>query len=187
MPILPREPDRFPEDLLEESRLEEQAEGQWWAFYTLARREKELVRRLRGMKIWHYCPLISRRYRSPSGRARSAWVPLFPGYVFVLGTELDRYQALTTRCVCRALEVPDDRQLVYDLRQIKRLIDSGMPLTPEARLEAGDRVRIRSGPLAGLEGVVMHRRARERLLVAVEFLQKGASIEIADFQLEPID
>ncbi len=187
MPILPREPDTFPEDLFEGHRLREQAEGRWWALYTLPRREKELMRRLRGMGIWHYCPLMCRKYQSPAGRARTVWVPLFPSYVFLLGTEMDRYQAMTTQCVSRTLDVPDPEELVHDLRQIRRLIASGLPLTPEARLDPGDRVRIRSGPLMGLEGVVIRRRGQDRLLVAVQFLQKGASVEIADFQLERID
>ncbi|MCS7306072.1 MAG: antitermination protein NusG [Thermoguttaceae bacterium] len=186
MPILPREPDSFPEDLLEEHRLGERADGRWWALYTLPRREKELVRRLRGMGIWHYCPLVCRRYQSPAGRRRTVWIPLFPSYVFLLGSEMERYLALTTQCVSRTLEVPDEAELVHDLRQIWRLIQSGLPLTPEARLEPGDRVRIRSGPLVGLEGVVIRRRGEDRLLVAVQFLQKGASIELADFQVERI-
>ena len=51
----------------------------------------------------------------------------------------------------------------------------------------GDRVRVRRGPLAGVEGTVLTRRGRKRLLVSVDFLQQGASVEIEDFLLEPID
>lgn len=187
MPILPREPDAFPDDVLDDARAAELPDGRWWALYTLPRREKDLVRRLRGLGIWHYCPMVRRRSRSPSGRTRTAWAPLFGGYVFLLGGEAHRYEALTTNCVSRALMVPDGPQLARDLRQVKRLIDSGAPLTPEARIEPGDRVRIRSGSLVGLEGVVVKRRNCERLLVAVEFLQRGASVQIADFQVERID
>ena len=48
------------------------------------------------------------------------------------------------------------------------------------------RVRIRSGPLTGLEGLVIRRRGQDRLLVAVEFLQQGASVQIDDFEVERI-
>ncbi len=187
MPILPREPDVFPEDLLDEARAAERPDARWWALYTLPRREKDLVRRLRSLGVWHYCPLVSRRSRSPQGRTRTAWVPLFGGYVFLLGAEDDRYRAMTTNCVSRCLEVPDGPQLAHDLRQIKRLVESGAPLTPEARIEPGTRVRIRSGSLAGIEGVVVGRRKSERLLVAVRFLQRGASVQLEDFQVEKID
>jgi transcription antitermination factor NusG len=74
--------------------------------------------------------------------------------------------------------------LVDDLRAIKLLVDTERPLSPEARLEPGQPVRVRSGPLAGLEGTVIQRRGTERLLVAVRFLNQGASIELEDVDLE---
>ncbi|NQT12752.1 MAG: antitermination protein NusG, partial [Planctomycetes bacterium] len=55
------------------------------------------------------------------------------------------------------------------------------------RLKPGMRVRVRSGSLENLEGVVIRREGRERLLVAVAFLQQGASVSIEDVQLERID
>jgi transcriptional antiterminator RfaH len=58
------------------------------------------------------------------------------------------------------------------------------PLTAEARLEAGQPVRVRSGPLLGLEGMVVKRRNEQRLVVAVRFLNQGASIELEDIDLE---
>jgi len=187
MPILPREPDIFPEDLLEEHRAVGGPGTTWWALYTMPRREKELVRRLRSMAVPHYCPLIRRRTRSPSGRVRVSYVPLFAGYVFALGDKDQRYGALTTNCVSRCLAVPDGEELAHDLRQIHRLVQSDAPLTAEARIEPGNRVRIRSGSLCGLEGTVIKRRGTERLLVVVTFLQKGASVQLDDFQVERID
>jgi transcriptional antiterminator RfaH len=186
MPILPPEPDMFPEDLLEPGH-PTAGDRRWWALYTLPRREKDLVRRLRRHRIHHYCPLVPKRNRSPSGRVRTSHVPLFAGYVFLAGSEDDRYEAMTTNCVSRCLEVPDPVELVRDLRQIRQLVESGAPLTPEARLQPGMMVRVRSGSLAGFEGTVIKRRGTERLLVAVRFLQKGASVELEDCQVERID
>jgi hypothetical protein len=57
----------------------------------------------------------------------------------------------------------------------------------ESRLAPGRRVRVRHGALAGLEGTVLLRRGRTRLLVAVDFLQQGASVDIEDYCLEAID
>jgi len=187
MPILPAEPDIFPENLLEQDQPEADSEIRWWALYTLPRREKELMRRLRGVSIPHYCPLVKKRTKSPAGRVRTSYVPLFSAYVFFLGDEEHRYQALQTNCISRCMVVVDADRLVADLKNIKRLIDADAPLTPESRIEPGVRVRIRSGALAGLEGTVVKRRGVERLLVAVEFLQQGASVQLEDFQVEPID
>jgi transcriptional antiterminator RfaH len=76
--------------------------------------------------------------------------------------------------------------MTTDLRQIRTLIEAGVPLTTEGRLQAGQRVRVKSGSLLGLEGVILSRRGEDRLLVAVQFLQQGVSIQINDYQLEPI-
>jgi transcriptional antiterminator RfaH len=186
MPILPREADIFPPELLDERAADASGNRQWWAMYTLARREKELMRRLRGLNIAFYAPLVHKRSRSPGGRVRESYVPLFASYVFVFGTPADRQRALTTNCVSRSLAVSDQAQLVRDLRQIRRLIDLDAPLTVEARIEPGRRVRVRSGPMAGLEGTVSKRRGRDWLVVAVEFLGQGASVLLEDFQVEPV-
>lgn len=186
MPILPRESDIFPSELLDDQGPLEAAEGQWWALYTMARREKELMRRLRGLEVAFYSPLVHKRSRSPGGRVRESYVPLFASYVFAFGTEQARQKALTTNCVARCLEVPDPGQLVHDLRQIRHLIELDAPLTVEARIEPGRRVRVRSGPMMGLEGTVAKRRGKDWLVVAVEFLGQGASVMLEDFRVEPL-
>lgn len=190
MPILPAEPDLYPDDLLdlpEQEMPQSLAGSKWWGLYTLPRREKQLMRQLRALGVPFYAPVISRRTRSPQGRVRTSHVPLFASYVFLYGTEESRTQALTTNCVSRCLPVADTERLTRDLKQIHRLIAAEAALTPEARLEPGMRVRVKSGSLAGLEGVVVERRGEERLLVAVEFLQQGVSVQLDDFLVERTD
>ena len=187
MPILPSEPDIYPADLLDEAAVPAPTTDPWWAVYTLARREKDFMRRLRKLEIPFYSPLVRKKQRSAGGRVRVSQVPLFTGYVFFRGDQDRRYQALTTNCISQCLPVPNPEELVRDLKNLRRLIGSDRPLTGEIRLEAGAKVRIRSGPLLGLEGTVLKRHGQERLLVAVGFLQQGASIQIEDFEVERID
>jgi transcription antitermination factor NusG len=186
MPILPGEPDIYPPQLLEQVLDASSGDAEWWAMYTLARREKELMRRLRALEIPFYSPLVHKRARSPGGRVRESYVPLFASYVFVYGNQQQRHQALSTNCISRTLIVPDAGRLVHDLQQIRRLIELDAPLTMEARIEPGRRVRVRSGSMAGLEGTVTKRRGKDWLVVAVEFLQQGASVLLEDFQVEPL-
>ena len=187
MPILPAEPDVFPDDLLDVEPPPDGAVAQWWALYTLPRREKELMRRLRSAEIAHYSPLVKRRSRTPGGRVVTSHMPLFPSYVFLRGDAGARYTAVSSGCVSRCLDVDDGAQLFHDLRQIRLLIQNGTPMTPESRLVPGTRVRIRSGSLAGTEGTILKRHGVDRLLVVVHFLQRGVSIQIEDFQVEKID
>ncbi len=186
MPILACEEDLFPNDLLESERLGKERDHRWWALYTRSRREKQLMRKLRAMRTAFYGPLLPNRFCSTGGRIRTSHIPLFSNYVFMYGDDTSRYKAMTTTCVSRCLEVAEEGKLVYELRQLRRLIQSGVPLTMESGLQAGARVRIRSGVLEGQEGVVVNRRGKTRLVVSVDFLQRGASVLIEDFDVERI-
>lgn len=187
MPILTREKDIYPDDLLDKPKLGLESGLHWWALYTLSRREKQLMRQLPALNVAFYTPVVSRRNRAPSGRIRTTHVPLFPGYVFMYGNEEHRYAAMTTNCISRCLPVADGAKLTGDLRQIRQLIDTGAALTPEARLEPGMPVRVRSGSLVGLKGLVIKRQNETRLLVAVDFLKQGASVLLEDCQLERLE
>ena len=187
MPILTREPDCFPHDLLDAADLPVgDADRGWWLVYTRARREKDLSRRLAAVGVPCYCPTVGRRTRSASGRIREAYVPLFPGYVFLLASEEERYVALSTNCVSSACRIPDPDRCVGELRSIRRLLASGVPVTPEARIESGTRVRVVNGPLRGQEGVVIERLGRRRLLVTVQMLRQGASADVDECDVERI-
>ena len=186
MPILSQETDLHPNDLFARENLGLETDISWWAIYTLSRREKQLMRHLVGLNIPFYCPIIPKRYRSPAGRIRTSYSPLFSNYVFLYGDEHQRYEAMTTNCVARHTRVVDGAELTRDLHQIYQLIQAGVPLTPESQLMPGDHIRVRSGPFRGYEGYVLRRQGQRRLLVAVNFLQQGASFTLEDCELEPI-
>jgi transcriptional antiterminator RfaH len=184
MPILAAETSLFPDNLLDDF-VQPDAERRWWAIYTKSRQEKSLARQLLGLEIPFYLPLIP-RVSQIGGRRVKSLSPLFGGYLFLYGTEEERVQALATNRVAQAWAASQLDEMTTDLRQIRTLIEAGVPLTTEGRLQAGQRVRVKSGSLLGLEGVILSRRGEDRLLVAVQFLQQGVSIQINDYQLEPI-
>ncbi len=183
MPILRRETDLFPDDLLSS---ELASKSPWWAMYTLAKHEKKLMRQLVELKLPFYAPVIERRYRSPNGRLRKSYEPLFGNYVFVCGEEEVRYRAVCTGSISRCIPISRTDELVADLLQIKSLISEEAPLTPESRLEPGQRVRIRNGVFAGYEGVIVRREREVRLQVYVRFMEQGVSVQLDDCQADPI-
>ncbi len=197
MPILAKEVSLFPESLLAESvdgpygnELDDNelydSGHRWWALHTRPRQEKSLARELVRFDTAFYLPLV-RNKRIVRGRSVRSFIPLFGGYVFMYGNDDQRVKSLTTNRVVRAIEVADGARLRADLRQVQRLIEAGAPLTVEARLKPGHRVRIKQGSMMGLEGTVLARRRRTRLVVAVAFLQRGVSVEVEDCTLEPLD
>jgi transcription antitermination factor NusG len=185
MPILEPEPALHPQFLLDgiDCGLSVRC---WWVLQTRARQEKAAARDLLRFGIPYYLPLVKKRLVC-RGRRFVSHIPLFPGYVFMFASEEERGGSLKCNRISRTLTVFDPELLVADLRQVHRLIASEAPLTVESRLAPGDRVRVRCGELEGIEGTVLRRHGQTRLLVSVNFLQKGASLEIEDFLLEPID
>jgi transcription antitermination factor NusG len=186
MPILKKEIEIYPNDLLETRFWQNDPNRRWWCVYTVSRREKDLMRRLAAHEIPFYGPLIPKRYRSPQGRMRTSYIPLFPNYVFLFADSQERGLAMATNCISRCQPVADADELAGDLDRIRRIVETNVPLTPEARLKRGNRARIRSGPFAGYEGIVIRREGKTRFSLSVRFLEKGVSIEIDEALLESL-
>lgn len=192
MPILQPEPHRYPEQVLSlagdgpsEMADADQPSRRWWAFCTKARQEKAVARELLQREIPFYLPL-HRKENLIRGKRVPSQIPLFSGYIFTWVDESERSQVYSTNRVWRAIPVDDQQRLTQDLRGVQLSIESDQPLSVESRIQAGERVRVKSGPMAGVEGIVLERRGRVRLLIKVHFLQQGVSLEIDDLLVEPI-
>jgi transcriptional antiterminator RfaH len=185
MPLLPLEPCLFPGNLFDKAAFFLSASQRWWVLHTRPRAEKALARHLLGRGLSFFLPVYQRQWRS-RGRRQSSYLPLFPGYVFLWGDDEARIAALTTNLVVNVLREADQGRLQADLRRVNRLMDSGSPLTPEDRLEAGTPVTLTAGPFRGLEGKILRRGKDLRFVVEVQLLQRGVSVEIDGWMMEPL-
>jgi transcription antitermination factor NusG len=187
MPLLDAEISQHPADLLA-SAVKDETPGRegidWWAAQTRSRQEKKLMRTLLERDVAFYCPIAARHYRSPAGRARTSYLPLFGNYVFVAGDERARAQVLASGCVAQCLRATEPERLVRQLHVIATAIAAGAALQPESRIPVGTPVRVRSGAFAGVEGVVAERRGQMRLYLNVDFIQRGASLAVYDWEVE---
>ena len=186
MPLAPAEPCVFPEQLLNPSESIANEASRWWVLHTRPRAEKALARRLLGREVGFYLPLYEHRL-AYGDRVRSSYLPLFPGYVFLYGSDEDRRLALETNQIAQTLPVPDQAGLWSDLRRLHQLIETRQNLTPEQRLQPGTPVRIVAGAFAGMTGEVIRQGRQLRFLVAVKFLQCGASVDVESWMIEPIE
>ena len=182
MPILLKEPNQYPLDYATELEVDDRI---WRAVYTSPRQEKALARDLFAMKIPFFLPLV-RKDRVSKGRRLTSYLPVFDNYLFLCGTEEERVKTLTTNRISRMLPVGDQDRFCSELVQLKQLIEMDAPLTAERILKKGRSVRVKSGAFRGLEGVVIRRRGRDHLLVALTCLQQGVSVELDDVMLEAI-
>ncbi len=194
MPILPAEPDMYPDDLWEagaDAGTEagsdpgaSEAGRRWYCLHTRPRQEKATARDLRSRRIAFYLPQVVREDRTPAGRKTRSIIPLFGSYLFLLGDETQRVEALKGNRLVNVLEVVDQESLVRDLRQVHRMLSSGLAIEPEHAAPVGGRVRIASGPLAGLVGTVVRRDKRDHFTAVVAILGLGASVALEDWQVE---
>jgi transcription antitermination factor NusG len=149
----------------------------WWLVHTKSRNEKALAGDLNRLGISHFLPLATVD-RSYSGRREKIRIPLFPGYLFMNGDAEERHRTLATNRVASVISVADQERLEEDLEQIRRLVDSEQPVDVWPGIRVGRRCCVISGPLKGLEGVVLRRRGTCRVHLAVHVLGQGAEVEI---------
>lgn len=162
--------------------------GVWWVAHTRPRNEKALALDLRARDIFHYLPLCLRATRGKtSGRLSRSIVPIFPGYVFLNGTDAQRQLALTTNRIAKTLAVANQPQLVGELRQIQRVICTQTDFDWEPAIEVGQWARVIAGPLQGIEGIVCQRMSRMRLALNVRMLSQSVIVEVTRAMLEKID
>jgi len=185
MPILPAEPDCHPPDLWESNASGDARDSaRWWCLHTKPRQEKAVARDLRSLGVSYYLPQVRSEKRTPQGRKIKAIVPLFPGYLFLKGDEHDRLLALRGDRLVSVLKIEDQAELERDLRQIHRMLNSGLAVAPEGVAPVGATVRITTGPLRGMVGKVLRRGQRDHFVAVVRFLSRGATVELQDWQVE---
>ena len=184
MPILPAEPEMYPDDLWEGSGPGPDPGRRWYCLHTKPRQEKAAARDLRAGRVPFYLPQVVREGRTPAGRKTRTTLPLFGGYLFLLGDPAARSAAMKGNRLVNVLEVVDQDGLARDLRQVHRMLRSGLPIDPEPVAPVGGRFRITDGPLAGLVGTVVRRGKRDHFVAVVEFLGLGATTVLEDWQVE---
>ena len=160
-------------------------EGCWWVAHTRSRCEKVFAWDLSKAGIGYFIPMVE-RIKMSGGRKRRLMLPLFTGYVFLCGTERDRYFAMTTNRLCQTIEIPEQAQFLREVRQIERAIDEKVPLDPYPHVAVGRLCRITAGAFEGTEGIVVRRDRISRIVLQVSILGVGAAMEIEADLLEPV-
>jgi len=157
----------------------------WYALYSRARQERKVYERLRDLDFETYLPFVTRERRWQHRTATVEW-PLFPGYVFVrvradtLPEVLDVAGVLT---VVRhdGIPAPIREKVIEDLRRLARLArETGTLPRPAPLIRRGRPVRIVSGPLEGVEGVVVEPKGGGRVLfeLGVDVIGQGLKLEV---------
>jgi transcriptional antiterminator RfaH len=160
--------------------------GSWFVLHTRSRQEKILANELSARRVSHYLPLVKRQ-RLYGNRKAVVEEPLFPGYVFLFGSPDEAYLADRTKRVANIIRVANQRQLEWELHNIRMALSKEAPLDPYPHLVKGIRVEVRSGPFQGLQGVVENKAKDARLILQVDVLGSAVTLEIHGAMVEPIE
>jgi hypothetical protein len=160
--------------------------GQWWVGHTKSRFEKAFANDLLNLGIAYFLPMVEKT-RIISGKRRTCLIPLFSSYVFFCGMREDHSAAISTNRLCRTIRVTDREGLVQELRGIERVLHAGLEIDNFSDKVEGERYRIMSGKLKGLEGIISNRTEPNRMILPIKILGQGASIKVDAEILERID
>jgi transcription antitermination factor NusG len=155
------------------------ADVSWFALQVRVRQEFRISEHLRSNGYEWYLPFYKCRKRW-SDRIKEVESPLFPGYLFCRFDPLYRLPILKIPGVIQI--VGFNRQPVPvnedEMRAIQVVVDSGLPSQPYPYFEVGDKVQIESGPLRGLEGLLVEFQGNRRLVISVTLLQRSVAVNI---------
>jgi transcription antitermination factor NusG len=159
----------------------------WYALYTYPRHEKAVREQLESRSIEAFLPMFisKNRWKDRCARVETA---LFPGYVFIRINLSNRNRAFGIPGVIRMLSINSTPAAVDDseIEAVKLCLEGGTALTPHPFIEVGDRVRVRSGLLEGLEGFVSRCKNERRFIVPISLINQSVSVEIDVELLEPL-
>ena len=151
----------------------------WHALYTRHQHEKVTARLLtqRGFDI--LLPLYTASHRWKD-RVKKLSLPLLPGYVFFRGGLDRRLDMLTTPGVVSLLRSGDQIAVIpeEEIQAVRQILESRIQAEPHPFLQCGDRVKVKFGPLAGIEGILVRKKDQFRLVLSVEALNRSIAVEI---------
>jgi transcription antitermination factor NusG len=160
----------------------------WFAVYTTPRHEKAVARHFEFRAIESFLPLYVEMHRWRNGCRAKVEQPLFPGYVFA---------RVGGGGTTRVLSVPGVLLIVGSGREPRALPDfeiealrSGLRLRkfePHPYLAVGEKVRIQSGSLAGMVGVLTRKKNNLRVVLTLDLIRRSIAVEVDAGELERVN
>ena len=158
----------------------------WYALYVVSNHEKRVESHLRMKGVEVFLPLFTVAKRWKNRTNVKLQLPLFPSYVFTKIALNERVRVLEVPRVLsivgsagKPMSLPDREIEILREGLRQRLVD------PHPYLKIGSAARIRSGPLAGLRGIVVRKDDQLRIVLSVDLIMRSISVQVDPDELEP--
>jgi transcription antitermination factor NusG len=168
------------------ARGDSSCEARWYALYTCPRHEKRVAEQIRQRRVRCFLPLY-RSVRRWKDRRKELELALFPGYVFVHIASQDRLRVLQLAGAVRFVSsnghpvpLPDS-----EMESLMNGLTRGGRVAPHPYLRIGRCVRVRCGPFATAEGILVRRKDGFRVVLSLDLLMRSVSVEVDESDIEP--
>ena len=167
---------------------EAQQAGTWYVLYTCPRHEKRVAQQIEQRRISCFLPLY-RSVRRWKDRRKELAMVLFPGYVFVQMELQNRLRVLKLPGAVRLVGFNGQPTAlpVEEIENLRTRLSGTANIEPHPYLSAGRRVRVRSGPLQGLEGIIVRTKERCRIVLTIHLIMRSVAVEVDDGDVEFIN
>jgi len=159
----------------------------WYALYTCPRHEKCVAYQVEQRSIACFLPLYRSVHRWKD-RRKELDLALFPGYVFVRLALQDRLRVLQLPSAVRLVSFNGQPAVLpeAEIEGLRQRLARGGRLEPHPYLRVGRRVRVCGGPMQGLEGIIVRRKDRCRVVFSLDLLMRSVAVEVDESDVEPL-
>jgi transcriptional antiterminator RfaH len=161
------------------------AELAWFVAHTRARCEKKLQQHCEreGLLTSLPCYRTAHKYR---GKTAVFLKPLFPGYLFLQLLPEQKQKVYQNKYLANLLVVHDQALFLRQFEEILKALDTDLEIFLAPQIGQGSRVKIKTGPLRGLEGWVEQRYGMTTVLLRLDFIGQAAAVKMQADELELI-
>jgi transcription antitermination factor NusG len=160
----------------------------WLAAYTRSRHENQVASQLSCKGVESLLPTFAKLNRW-SDRIKRSQAPLFPGYVFVHVSDAERVPVLQTMGVVNLVSVGGKAARLQDeeIDRLRACFARPNEVEPHPYLKVGHRVRVKHGPFAGWEGILVQKQNSARLVITVDQIMRAVSINLNGADVESVE
>ncbi|MBV8903875.1 MAG: UpxY family transcription antiterminator, partial [Acidobacteriia bacterium] len=148
----------------------------WYAVHTRSNFERQVQMEIDGNGLECYLPSYVEEHQWKD-RKKKVTLPLFPGYLFVRLRDVpsERFTVIKSRGVVRIVGAADRIEPVAEeeIAAVRRILDANLACHGHPFLRAGMRVRVKKGPLRGLDGFLVRIKNSARLVISVNLIAKS--------------
>ncbi len=161
---------------------------QWFAAYTTPRHEKHIAELLAERGVETFLPLYRTVRQWKKSSPTTLELPLFPCYLFVRIGRSARGTVLGMPGVLSIVGSPKEPWPLphFEIDALRLGAQMGK-VEPHPYLRVGERVRIKTGSMAGIEGILVRKKNEFRFVLTLEVIMRSVAVEVDANDLEPVD